>query len=119
MKPGETYPFRVFVRNYTATAASGATVTIPAPDGTTFTHVTPANGSGTASISGGTITWNAGSVPAAAADGTPGLRTLVVEAKAETLGQDPQIVWKNLSSTATLTYTGGHGARLARATARR
>ncbi len=35
------------------------------------------------------------------------MRTLVVEAKAKTLGQDPQIVWKNLSSTATLTYTGG------------
>ena len=107
MKPGETYPFRVFVRNYTASAASGAAVSIPAPDGTTFTHVTTATGNGTAAISGGTITWNVGSVPAAAADGTPALKTLVVEAKADTLGQDPQIVWKNLSSTATLTYTGG------------
>ena len=107
VKPGETYPFRVFVRNYTPTAASGAAVSIPAPDGTTFTHVTAATDSGSASISGGTITWNVGNVAAAAADGTPALKTLVVEAKADTLGQDPKIVWKNLSSTATLTYTGG------------
>ena len=67
----------------------------------------PPTGSGTASISGGTINWAVGSVPAAAADGTPALKTLVVEAKTDTLGQDPQIVWKNLSSTATLTYAGG------------
>ena len=37
----------------------------------------------------------------------PALKTLVVEAKADLLAQDAQIVWKNLSSTATLTYTGG------------
>ena len=33
--------------------------------------------------------------------------TLVVEGRADTTGQDPQIVWKNLSSTATLTYPDG------------
>lgn len=37
----------------------------------------------------------------------PGLKSLVVEAQADTLGQDAQVVWKNLSTTATLTYTGG------------
>jgi len=107
VKPGETYPFRVFVKNYTSSPASGATVTIPAPDGTSFTQATPTSGTSTATISGGTITWQVGNVPAAAADGTPAIRTLVVEGKADTTGQDAQIVWKNLSSTATLTYTGG------------
>ena len=106
VKPGETYPFRVFVKNFDWSAKGGAVVKLPAPDGTTFTAVTPTTGSGTASIANGTITWNAGTVPART-DVGPGLRTLVVEAKADTLTEDKQIVWKNLSSTATLTYTGG------------
>ena len=106
VKPGESYPFRVFVKNYDWTAKSGATVTIPAPDGTAFTRIAPADGSGTAAISGGTITWNAGTVPART-DAGPGLLSLVVEAQAKTLAQDPKLVWKNLSTTATLTSTGG------------
>jgi immune inhibitor A len=106
VKPGDTYPFRVFVRNYTSSAAANAVVKIPAPDGTTFTRVSPQDAGSTAGISNGRITWNIGTVPAATGS-EPTLRTLVVEAKAKTLGQDPKIVWKNLSSTATLTYTAG------------
>ena len=107
VKPGETYPFRVFVKNFTDTARTGATVTIPPVDGTTFTQVSPVPGSGSAAIGGdGSITWTIGSVPAATATG-PGLKTLVVEGRADTLNQDTQIVWKNLSSTATLSYAGG------------
>ena len=106
VKPGETYPFRVFVRNYTSAAASNVLVTIPAPDGTTFTRVAPQDTTSTAKISAGTITWNVGSVKARS-NGQPTVKTLVVEAKAKTLGQDPKVVWKNLSSSATLTYTGG------------
>ena len=65
------------------------------------------SGSGAASIGGdGSITWTIGSVPAATTAG-PGLKTLVVEGRADTLNQDAQIVWKNLSSTATLSYAGG------------
>src|SRR5206468_5639166 len=37
VKPGDTYPFRVFVKNFTSSAASGAQVTIPAADGMVFT----------------------------------------------------------------------------------
>jgi M6 family metalloprotease-like protein len=107
VKPGETYPFRVFVKNHTSSPATGATVTIAAPAGATFTKATPTSGATTATVSGATITWQVGSVPAAAADGTPAIRTLVVEARADTTGVDPQIVWKDLSSTATLSYTGG------------
>src|SRR5918999_743653 len=103
VQPGAAYPFRVFVRNYTASSVSGARVTIPAPDGTTFTGVTTLSASDTASISGGTITWTLGTVPAAVG-GVPAIKTLVVQARTDTLGLDPQIVWKDLSSTATLSY---------------
>ncbi len=34
VKPGETYPFRVFVRNFTETSETNAVVTIPPVDGT-------------------------------------------------------------------------------------
>ena len=106
VKPGDTYPFRVFVRNYTDQPASGVTVTIPPVDGTTFTKATALSSSGSAAISSGTITWTVGSLPAAGGDGQPAVATLVVEAKADSTSQDPQIVWKDLSSTATLAYDG-------------
>jgi M6 family metalloprotease-like protein len=106
VKPGDTYPFRVFVKNFTDAAASGAQVTIPAADGMSFVSATPVTGSGTATATAGSITWDVGSVPARTESG-PGLKTLVVEARADTLGQDAQVVWKNLSTTATLTYSGG------------
>jgi immune inhibitor A len=106
VKPGDTYPSRVFVKNYSAQARAGAVVRIPVVDGTTFTSATPTSGSGTASVAAGVVTWNVGNVPAATAAG-PAVKTLVVQATADTLAQDAQIVWKNISSTATLTYTGG------------
>ncbi len=90
VKPGEAYPFTVRVKNYKATPVTGARVAVAAPDGTTLAETT----------------WNAGTIPAAGADG-PGTKQKVFEATADTLGQDPQIVWKDISSTATLTYDGG------------
>jgi immune inhibitor A len=113
VKPGATYPFRVFVRNFTSNAATGAAVTIPVPDGTTFTNATALGGSGTCSVGGGAgITWTIGTVAAAGAD-APTIKTCVVEARADTTNQDPQIVWKNLSSTATLSYDGGPAGGIA------
>ena len=103
--PGETYPFRIFVTNAMQTVVSGVTVTIAAPPSSTFVSATALNGGGTASTSAGSITWTIGAIPAANAAG-PQVRTLVVTARAATLGQDPEIVWKDLSTTATLTYTG-------------
>lgn len=58
--------------------------------------------------------WTVGTVPAAtpaqaatetesAVEAQPGTRTLVLEGKAASLGEDPQVVWKNISSNATLT----------------
>ena len=92
VKPGDTYPFTVRVKNFQPAPVTGARVTIDAPDGTTLT---------------GVATWDAGTIPAVRADGRPGVKEKVFEARADTLGQDPQIVWKDLSSAATLTYAGG------------
>jgi M6 family metalloprotease-like protein len=104
VKPGETYPFRLLIKNFGSEDETGAVVTVPAPDGTTFTQVAP---SSEGSIgSDGSITWNAGTIPAAT-DAGPGVKTLVVEGDADTLAADPELVWKDLSSTATLTYDGG------------
>ncbi len=106
VKPGDSFPFRVFVTNPMPADATGATVTIEAPPSVSFLDATPLNGGGTAATDAGTITWNLGTVPAATEAG-PIERTLVVTAKAASLGQDPEVVWKDLSSHATLTYDGG------------
>ncbi|MGH2537503.1 MAG: post-COAP-1 domain-containing protein [Candidatus Promineifilaceae bacterium] len=107
VKPGESYPFRVAVKNFTFSPAANALVTIPAVDGTTFNQVVPLSGSGSAAVNGdGSITWTIGAL-AAGSPGSPVVKTLVVEAQADAAGQDPQIVWKDLSSTATLSYDGG------------
>ena len=109
VKPGDTYPFRVFVRNDTFDDATGVQVTIPAPPSATFTAATPLNGSGDATLTDAGLTWTIGSLPAATEAG-PSVATLVVEARAASLAQDPEVVWKDLSSTATLTYDGLRGA---------
>ena len=111
VKPGATYPFRVFVRNYEAGAKSDAAVTIPPVDGMRFMQVTTTAGS--AAIVGGEVQWTIGSVPGSTGTGeelVPAVRTLVVEARADTTTEDAQIVWKDLSTTAALTYTGGVGS---------
>src|SRR4051812_48232506 len=106
VKPGATYPSRIFVRNYGATAVAGATVTVTAADGMRFTQATPLAGAGSVAVSATTVTWTVGAVPAATTVG-PAVRTLVVESKAKGTREDPRIVWKDLSTVATLSYTGG------------
>jgi M6 family metalloprotease-like protein len=109
VKPGDEYPSRVFVKNFTDTAGTGVQVVIDGADGMVFENATTANG--TATVSDTQITWNVGDVPARTSDG-PGLATLVVQSRADTIGQDPEIVWKNLSTLATLTYTEYSGPAL-------
>ena len=105
VKPGDTYPFRVHVKNFTTSDAANANVSIPAPDGVTFLQVKPLGGAGTASTGGGSnVTWTIPSVASGDA------ATLVIEAKADSVAQDARIVWKDLSSTAQLTYDGHSGA---------
>jgi M6 family metalloprotease-like protein len=112
VKPGDTYVGRIFLRNYQPTAATGRKVTLPAVDGMAFTQATADRGSAAATAA--RVTWT-GDVPAATKE-APGLVTIIVEAKAKTTGQDPQIVWKNLSTTATLepggTISVSHGPKV-------
>src|SRR3954467_2319455 len=114
VKPGETYPFRLTVENFGAAPADGGQVTVPAVDGTTFTRI--ATGTGGGVDSGSRIVWNVGQVPGTSNPRQPGSVTLVVEARADTGAQDAQIVWKNLSTTATGTATGAavtsHGPKV-------
>jgi M6 family metalloprotease-like protein len=105
VKPGELYPFRVFVKNYSGTPQAGAVVTLPTVDGLTLVDARVLPGSGTASIVGGAVQWDVGVMPAATEAG-PAIKTLIVEGRADRLDDDPQIVWKDLSSTASLTWTG-------------
>jgi M6 family metalloprotease-like protein len=104
VKPGESYPSRITLTNATDRDFSGVSVRIPAPAGTSFTKALPGASAGTASVTGGDVTWTLGTVPGAGA--TPTERTLVLEAEADTLKEDPEVVWKNISSTATLLLGG-------------
>ena len=105
VKPGDTYPSRVFVRNPTDKAFDSVSVTVTAPASTSFTQATAGASSGSAAVTATEVTWTIGSVPAAGEAG-PTVRSLVLESQADTLTQDPKIVWKDLSSTATLTVGG-------------
>ena len=105
VKPGEGYPFRIFVTNATEESVANVSVTIAAPPSSTFLDATPLQGGGTASHTATTVTWTLGTLPAATAAG-PMVRTLVVTARAASLSADPEIVWKDLSTTATLSYAG-------------
>jgi immune inhibitor A len=105
VKPGDGYPFRVFVTNAMTTAATNVSVTIAAPPSSTFLQATPLNAGESATVGASSITWTIGTIPAATAAG-PMVRTLVVTARAASLSSDAEVVWKDLSTTATLTYTG-------------
>jgi M6 family metalloprotease-like protein/uncharacterized repeat protein (TIGR01451 family) len=105
VKPGETYTYRVFVKNYTDTDATNVVVNIPAPPSSVFSAAAPFTGSGTANVQPDHLTWTIGTLPAM--DEAPTVATLVIDANAVSLDVDPEVVWKDLSSTATLTYTGG------------
>ncbi len=105
VKPGQAYPFRLFVRNLTDAAKQNVSVTVPAPSGVVFTRARAVGGAGSIVVDPGTITWT---LPSVASDTT---ETLVAEAQAKTTVQDARIVWKDLSSTATMTYDGGPTTR--------
>ncbi len=98
VKPGETYPSRVIVRNTSGLPVVGASVTVNAPVGSTIAKA------GTATVDAGTYTWNVGALAAGAS------RTLVLESRAATVAQLPTIVWRDLSTTATVTVAGASKA---------
>lgn len=102
VKPGETYPSRIILSNPTVAPVAGAIVTVTAPTGTSFTQ---ASGPGTHPVTPDTVTWTVPTVPAATGT-TPGTATLVLENRADTVDQEPTIVWRDLSTSATLNAGG-------------
>ena len=103
VKPGDSYPSRINVSNPTDHAFTNVSVSIPSPVGATFTKTNTSNG--TAGIDAGTVTWSLGTI-AAATDAGPTAATLVLESNADNLTQSPELVWRDLSSTATLNLEG-------------
>jgi M6 family metalloprotease-like protein len=128
VKPGETYPSRIILENASDQPASNVKVVVDNAAGMTFTKALPtgaAGSGGTATVEPDQVVWTVGTVPAAtqaqeatetepAVERQPGTRSLVLESKAATLAEDPEIVWKNISSNATLTFDGGAGGLVAR-----
>ena len=94
VKPGDTYPSRILLTNTGDASVTGVTVTVTAPVGTKFTQ---AGLGATISPSGSQVTWAAGSVAAKTT------KSLVLESRAATVAQLPTLVWRDLSSTATVT----------------
>src|SRR5262245_46603530 len=83
VKPGDTYPSRVLLTNPGAAPIAGATVTVTAPRGSSFTH---ASGPGSHPVTASEIVWTPGDV---APDET---LTLVLESVAQTTDEEPTIV---------------------------
>ena len=100
VKPGQTYPFRVFVKNFTEEWQDNVAVTIPAPPGVLFSSAKALKRAGTVTVTPTSITWRLASI----ADGTTA--TLVAESRAKRPAEDARIVWKDLSTTASMTYDG-------------
>ena len=92
VKPGEAYPFKVIVRGGKTTAQGlKLTVTLPASAQFVSSSVAPA------AMSANAATFNLAAV-------APNTTTrIVLQARAATLAQDPEIMWKDLSATASLT----------------
>ncbi|WP_139979659.1 PKD domain-containing protein [Nocardioides litoris] len=108
VKPGEEYPSTITVTNTGTTPVAAVTVAVAAPPkGSTIEKATPSAGTAAVASGGQAVTWELPAVPAAnAATGAPGQATLVLESRAATTTQDDEVVWRDLSTTATLSAAG-------------
>jgi hypothetical protein len=97
VKPGERYPSTLTVTNPTKGTLAGGTVTVQAPKGTAFVK---SSGPGSHRTSARSISWQ---VPSIKKGGTA---RLVVLSKAASTKQLPTIVWRDLSTRATLEAAG-------------
>lgn len=98
VKPDQAYPSRMLLTN--TGAATSATVRVTPPRGTT---ITGASGGATVAPDG-SVTWTT-TVPAGTVQ-APGRATLVLEQRSDTLATTPTLVWRDLSTRATLTVGG-------------
>jgi hypothetical protein len=99
VKPGDAYPSRILLTNTGDSAVTGVQVTVTAPVGATFTE---ASNGAAVTDAGRTVTWT-GDVPAT------DTRVLVLNSTAATTEQLATIVWRDISSTATVTVGGQSG----------
>ena len=107
VKPGDSYPFRIFVTNAMDDRGDqrqrddrrAAVLDVPRRDAAQRRR----HGDRRRAAS---ITWNIGTIPAATEAGPHGPDARRRPRRAASLGADPEVVWKDLSTTATLTYTG-------------
>lgn len=97
VKPGDAYPFFV---NYEAGEGgiSSATIQVTMPASAVFVSSNPAPASGDGSATS-PLTFNLGALPA----GSTG--QILINARAKNLDEDPEVMWKDLSATATATAT--------------
>jgi len=96
VKPGESYPSRIVLTNHGALATTAA-VKVAAPTGSVITGAST-GGLGTLSpLPTTTLFWNGVVVPAGAT------KVLVLESEARTTDELATIVWRDLSSTVTVT----------------
>lgn len=94
VKPGETYPFFV---QYQADAAgaSAATVTVALPPSAVYLSASPAPSSGNGSAAT-PLTFSLGTLAPNASG------RILIRARAKSLDEDPEIIWKDISATAQL-----------------
>lgn len=94
VNPGETFPV-VLTYQADGTGAANVTVTVTLQSASIFQQSTPAplSGNGTA---GSPLVYT---IPAVAPNGTG---QIVVEARAKTLTEDPEVIWKDVSADVTL-----------------
>jgi M6 family metalloprotease-like protein/uncharacterized repeat protein (TIGR01451 family) len=104
VEPGEEYVHDIEYRNASSRTASGVAISDTLPAGAVLVSAEPAPDA----VSGNTLTWHVGSV--AAGTGWPArtspARRIVVTARAKTTTEDPQILYKDLSDTATVSQSG-------------
>jgi M6 family metalloprotease-like protein len=105
VKPGDSYPSRILLKNTGKSAVSTVSVTLPAQRGMLWTGVRSAVGS--PRLANGTVTW---AVPSVAAGATI---PLVLEGRAMTTAEEPTVVWRNISSIATVKVGSGAAQRIA------
>jgi hypothetical protein len=102
VKPGESYPSRILLTNSGSTAVSSVSVRVPSVRGMALTSARAAKGS--AAMSGTTATWTLARLAGGEA------AVLILEATARTAAQEPTVVWRNISTTATVTVGSATGS---------
>lgn len=97
VQPGESYPFFI---NYDAgsSGATSATIKVTMPPAAVFLSSTPPATSGNGSA-GSPLTYSLGALAPNATG------RIMIRARAVELTEDPEVMWKDLSATATLTVS--------------